>query len=54
VCEGALLAIFITLLAFDDPHIINNTKAVILGASAIAGITGYLILKRTLKEEQEQ
>jgi NhaA family Na+:H+ antiporter len=51
---GFTMSIFITLLAFDDPHIINNTKAVILGASAIAGITGYLILKRTLKEEQEQ
>ncbi len=51
---GFTMSIFITLLAFDDPFIINNTKAVILGASAIAGVTGFLILKRTLKEEQEQ
>jgi NhaA family Na+:H+ antiporter len=51
---GFTMSIFITLLAFDDPVIVNNTKAVILGASVIAGLIGFLILKRTLKIDQEQ
>ena len=51
---GFTMSIFITLLAFNDTQIINNIKAVILGASAIAGVTGFLILKRTLKTEQEE
>lgn len=44
---GFTMSIFITLLAFDDPAIVQNTKVSILLSSLIAGVTGYLILSRT-------
>lgn len=46
---GFTMSIFITLLAFDNETIINNAKFVILISSIIAGLTGYLSLKLTLK-----
>ena len=46
---GFTMSIFITLLAFDNETIINNSKLVILIASLIAGILGFLTLKVTLK-----
>jgi len=48
---GFTMSIFITLLAFDDPLIINNAKLMILIGSLIAGTVGFLILKSVLKEE---
>lgn len=48
---GFTMSIFITLLAFDDQTIINNAKFVILISSLIAGILGFLFLKKTLKTE---
>ena len=48
---GFTMSIFIALLAFDDPVIINNAKLMILIGSLIAGITGFIILKAVLKEE---
>ncbi len=50
---GFTMSIFITLLAFDDPVIINNAKLMILIGSLVAGITGFLILKSVLKEDIE-
>ncbi len=47
---GFTMSIFITLLAFDDQTIISNAKFVILLSSLIAGVTGFLFLKVTLKE----
>jgi NhaA family Na+:H+ antiporter len=47
---GFTMSIFITLLAFKDPYIVNTSKFAILMASVIAGITGYLWLLKTLKE----
>jgi Na+:H+ antiporter, NhaA family len=47
---GFTMSIFITLLSFADPYIINTSKFAILLASVIAGITGYLWLMKTLKE----
>jgi NhaA family Na+:H+ antiporter len=47
---GFTMSIFITVLAFDNETIINNAKFVILISSLIAGLTGYLILKLTLKQ----
>jgi NhaA family Na+:H+ antiporter len=47
---GFTMSIFITLLAFNDPYIINNSKFAILIASVIAGITGYIFLMVALKE----
>jgi len=53
---GFTMSIFITLLAFDNDVIINNSKIAILTASLISGIIGFLFLKITLKtkiEDQE-
>lgn len=46
---GFTMSMFITLLAFDNQTIINNSKLVILIASLTAGILGFLTLKLTLK-----
>lgn len=46
---GFTMSIFITLLAFDNPVIINNTKLIIVLSSLIAGVFGFLFLKITLK-----
>jgi Na+:H+ antiporter, NhaA family len=46
---GFTMSIFITLLAFEDIQIINNSKTAILAASLIAGMTGFILLKRWLK-----
>ncbi len=46
---GFTMSIFIALLAFDDEHIINNSKLAILIASLIAGLIGFIFLKYTLK-----
>lgn len=46
---GFTMSIFITLLAFNNESVINNSKIAILLASFIAGIIGFLFLKLTLK-----
>ncbi len=46
---GFTMSIFITLLAYNDTTIIDNTKLTILFSSLIAGIVGLLVLKTTLK-----
>jgi len=46
---GFTMSIFITLLAFDNQTIVNNSKIAILFASLIAGIIGFIWLKLTLK-----
>jgi len=43
---GFTMSIFITLLAFNDPEIIQSTKISILLGSIFAGVTGFLILGR--------
>ncbi len=48
---GFTMSIFITLLAFDDPVIINNAKLMILIGSLTAGVIGFIILKSVLKTE---
>jgi NhaA family Na+:H+ antiporter len=50
---GFTMSIFITLLAFDNPVIINNTKLIIVLSSLIAGVIGFLFLKFTLKQKTE-
>lgn len=47
---GFTMSIFITLLAYDDPEIINNSKMAILVASFVAGLFGYMWLRFTLKK----
>jgi len=55
---GFTMSIFITLLAFNDEEVINNSKTAILVASLIAGSIGFLWLRLTLKNtilvEEEQ
>ncbi len=46
---GFTMSIFITLLAFDNTDVINNSKIAIIAASIIAGTIGFLWLKHTLK-----
>jgi len=50
---GFTMSIFITLLAFEDQTIINNAKFVILISSLVAGVLGFLFLKKTLKVETD-
>jgi len=50
---GFTMSIFITLLAFEDPTVINNSKLVILLSSLAAGIIGFLVLRATLKKGKE-
>ncbi len=48
---GFTMSIFITLLAFENETIINNAKFIILLASLIAGLIGFISLKLTLSRE---
>ncbi|RTY92367.1 Na+/H+ antiporter NhaA [Flavobacterium sp. GT3R68] len=48
---GFTMSIFITLLAFEDSDVINNSKIAILLASSIAAILGFVTLKLTLKNQ---
>jgi Na+:H+ antiporter, NhaA family len=50
---GFTMSIFITLLAFDNADIVNNSKIAILIASLIAGIIGFIFLKMTLNKRVE-
>lgn len=43
---GFTMSIFITLLAFTDPGIVQSTKISILLTSLLAGFAGFLILNR--------
>lgn len=48
---GFTMSLFITSLAFENPVFEYQAKVGILVGSLIAGITGYLILRRVLKKE---
>lgn len=49
---GFTMSIFITLLAFEDPGIINNAKLMILLSSLVAGIIGYFTLSMVLGKQK--
>lgn len=49
---GFTMSIFITLLAFDNPEQITQSKIAILIASLVAGAFGYLWLRVSLNKEQ--
>ena len=51
---GFTMSIFITLLAFDNETIINNSKLVILLSSLTAGLLGFITLRLTLKTTSNQ
>lgn len=44
---GFTMSIFITLLAFGEPAIIQSSKIAILMASLLAGTTGFMILRNS-------
>ena len=46
---GFTMSLFISGLAFTETELINSSKIAILLASAIAGIVGYLLLRKTLR-----
>jgi NhaA family Na+:H+ antiporter len=50
---GFTMSIFITLLAFDSPKLIDDSKIAILVASFSAGVLGFIILKLTLPKEAD-
>lgn len=50
---GFTMSIFVTLLAFEDHHIINNAKFIILLSSLTAGCIGFILLKYNLKKSNE-
>ena len=47
---GFTMSIFVTLLAFDNETIINNSKLIILISSLIAGLLGFFVLNGILKK----
>lgn len=47
---GFTMSIFITLLAFDDPHITDNAKLAILVSSAVAAVLGLILLNKNLNK----
>jgi NhaA family Na+:H+ antiporter len=47
---GFTMSIFITLLAFNDGNVIEQSKISVMLSSLIAGVIGYLILKMFLKK----
>jgi Na+:H+ antiporter, NhaA family len=49
---GFTMSIFITLLAFEDNEIINNSKLMILIASLISGLIGFIWLKKSLSTKK--
>ena len=49
---GFTMSIFITLLAFDNSQIINNSKFMILIASLISGLIGFVWLKKSFKTKR--
>jgi Na+:H+ antiporter, NhaA family len=51
---GFTMSIFITLLAFDQAELINQSKTAILFSSAISGIIGLLLLHRVFSDRDKK
>ncbi|HEX2995703.1 MAG TPA: Na+/H+ antiporter NhaA, partial [Anaerolineales bacterium] len=51
---GFTMSIFITLLAFEEPEIVQSTKISILLSSLLAGISGFLILRWQASKGSEE
>lgn len=48
---GFTMSIFITILAFDEPSVIDESKIAIMLASLLAGIIGFIMLKASIKKQ---
>jgi NhaA family Na+:H+ antiporter len=46
---GFTMSIFVSFLAFDDVHLVNQAKLAILLASTISAILGYIVLSKVNK-----
>lgn len=51
---GFTMSIFITLLAFSDSELIDNSKIAIMFASIFSGLAGFIYLKMTLMRENDE
>lgn len=51
---GFTMSIFITILAFHDPEVINFSKIAILIASTLSGIFGFVALKYILTKKKNK
>jgi Na+:H+ antiporter, NhaA family len=51
---GFTMSMFIASLAYQDAGLLNHAKIGILIGSLVAGVGGYLILKKTLKPSPEE
>ncbi|MCB9946532.1 MAG: Na+/H+ antiporter NhaA [Rhodospirillaceae bacterium] len=51
---GFTMSIFITDLAFDDEALISDAKLSIVIASVLAGIVGYVVLRRVLPKAADE
>jgi NhaA family Na+:H+ antiporter len=49
---GFTMSIFITLLAFNESQLIDNSKIAVLIASVVAGTVGYLWLRSNLSKQK--
>lgn len=47
---GFTMSIFITLLAFNDDNVIQHSKIAILFSSLVAGVIGFMIIKKATKQ----
>ena len=48
---GFTMSLFIAALAFEDPAMLTAAKTAILGASTLAGIAGYMVLRSLPRPE---
>jgi NhaA family Na+:H+ antiporter len=50
---GFTMSIFVTLLAFQTPELVQSSKIAILLSSLLAGTAGFLVLKRISRTRQD-
>lgn len=46
---GFTMSIYVTMLAFENGKLINNSKLIVIITSLFSGVAGYLFLRRNLK-----
>jgi len=51
---GFTMSIFITLLAFSNPQVIQSTKMSVLLSSLLAGVIGFFLLNRELSNYPDE
>jgi Na+:H+ antiporter, NhaA family len=51
---GFTMSIFVTLLAFQDVMVVQQSKIAVLGASLLAGVLGFVVLRIVLGKEEKK